>query len=454
MNHKVLILTSRQNFVWTSMEEIITWIENSWVTWSKSHSVNFELINIDETSFKDIAKLAFSADKIVVTCFNIKMANVLSGLRGKLSLNIPWIFYLHGLASFGCWPLYRWEVGNLLTNKDVFVVSCNRDLNQVRVIFPDIPTFVIPFSLPLPEVIRPFKKGPVKKFAFIGRISSQKNLHSLIQAASLLSSDFELHFFGKEDNYGSPLMGMKDEHYLSFLKQLSQDLKIAHKIHFHGFMNRLDIEVMMNKEEWVFIAPSIHSDENFGMAAFRNLLNGHRVILSDWGGHADYPKFFPEQVKLVKVYQSAIGPWLSINELKRAMEEEFPDYHSNTPPEYYSEQYIQTQLEKVFHFQGENSVVRTNFLLDEIIKRREDFLQSNESDGSRIFFSYQDALKDPFFIAYAGGNFQKNEKENNQKVSWVKIQNGLISIHDPHRGHFQLPSETTEFNTLGLSFLS
>jgi hypothetical protein len=81
-------------------------------------------------------------------------------------------------------------------------------------------------------------------------------------------------------------------------------------------------------------------------------------------------------------------------------------------------------------------------------------LQRNESDGSRIYFSYQDNLKDPFFIAYAGGNFQRNEKENNQTVSWVKIQNGLISIHDPHRGQFQLPLETAEFNTLGLSFLS
>lgn len=454
MNHKVLILTSRQNFVWTSMEEIITWIENSWVKWSESHYVNFELINIDETSFKDIAKMAFNADKIIITCFNLKMANVLAGLRGKLSLNTPWVFYLHGLASFGCWPLYRWEVGTLLTNKDVFVASCNRDLNQVSVIFPDIKTFIAPFSLPLPEKIKPFKKNAVKKFAFIGRISSQKNLHSLIQASSLLSVDFELHFFGKEDNYGSPLMGMKDENYLSFLKQLSHDLGIDQKVHFHGFMNRLDIEKMMSKEEWIFIAPSIHSDENFGMAAFRNLLNGHRVILSDWGGHADYPDFFPEQVKLIKVYQSVIGPWLSINELKQAMENEFPPFKNKKAPEYYSEQYIQTLQEKIFNYQGENSPVRTNILLNEILKRREDFLKRNESDGSRIYFNYQDTLKDPFFIAYAGGDFQKNEKENNQIVSWVKIHNGLIIINDPHRGHFQLPANTTEFNTLGLSFFS
>lgn len=434
------------------MEEIITWIENTWIDWAKLNKTHYEFVNVDEVGFKDIAKLAFNADKIIVTCFNLKIANTLSGLRGKLSLNTPWIFYLHGLASFGCWPLFRWDVGHLLTHKDVFVGSCKRDLDQVRVVFPDIKTFIIPFSLPLPENISQKPSSHKKKFAFIGRLSSQKNLHSLITAASLLKSDFELHFFGKEDYYGSPLMGFKDEHYLEELKKLARHLNIESKVIFHGFMNRLDIEAMMDMEEWIFIAPSLHSDENFGMAAFRNLLNGHRAILSDWGGHTDYPEHFPHQVKLLKVYQSDIGPWISINEMKSAMEESFPSFKSFPAPTYYSEASIHAKLSETFAYQGDDSKVTTNPILQTLLERREDFLQKKISDGSRLYHSYADKLKDPFFIAYAGGEFHKNENNNNKMVSWAQSNNGIISIADPHRGHFEL--STPHFHCLGISFQS
>lgn len=179
------------------MEEIITWIEETWSKWAQDNSIECQWINVDEVSFKEIAKYCLHSDKILVTCFNLKMASVLSGLRGKLGIDTPWIFYLHGLASFGCWPLYRWQVGQHLTMKDSFVVSCQRDLAQVRLIFPEIKTHIIPFSLTLPEVIEPKAKGNKKKFAFIGRISSQKNLHRLILATSILSIDFELHIFGE-----------------------------------------------------------------------------------------------------------------------------------------------------------------------------------------------------------------------------------------------------------------
>lgn len=436
------------------MQEIITWIEDIWSKWSDSRSVECHWVNVDETPFKDIAKLCLHSDKIIVTCFNLKIASILSGLRDKLSINSPWIFYLHGLASFGCWPLYRWNVGQHLTSQDVFVGSCERDLVQVRIVFPDIKTFIVPFSLPLPTKIAPKPKPTVKKFAFIGRISSQKNLHTLITSASLLKENFELHFFGKEDFYGSPLMGFRDEGYLDFLKDTAKKLNISDKVIFHGFRDRMEIEAMMNDEEWIFVAPSIHSDENFGMAAFRCLLNGHRVILSDWGGHADYPKHFTHQVKLLNVYSSEIGPWISINEMAKAMSENFDAFDEFPTPSYYSESCIFQSLDEIFNFrEQEITPIATNKILDDLLARREQFLLENKSpDGSRLYQDYRDSLKNSFFYAYAGGEKSKNEKNNDSNVLWVNISNGMISITDPHRGNFSFSEHEIFTNQLGLGY--
>ena len=437
------------------MQEIITWIEEVWVKWSDSRSVDCQWINVDETNFKEIAKHCLHSDKIIITCFNLKMASVLAGLRGKLSINTPWIFYLHGLASFGCWPLYRWNVGELLNSNDVFVGSCQRDVSQVRIVFPTIKTFIIPFSLPLPSHIKSKPKPKIKKLAFIGRISSQKNLHGLIIAASLLQQDFELHFFGKEDFYGSPLMGFRDQEYLDFLKNLASEQGISERVIFHGFMDRVAIENIMNDEEWIFVAPSIHSDENFGMAAFRCLLNGHRVILSDWGGHADYPAYFPDQVRLVKVYHSPIGPWISINELSSALSQDFNSSVNIVSPSYYSEDKVHEAFDQLMNISEDRALsIPTNPILETLLSNRERYLQENHSsDGSRLYENYADPVKNPFFFAYAGGEWRKNETQNNRIVSWVKVTDTAFQVSDPHRGKFTL-SKKEDLAQMGLTYSS
>lgn len=248
-------------------------------------------------------------------------------------------------------------------------------------------------------------------------------------------------------------MGFKDASYLQSLQELTKKCNIEDKVIFHGFMNRLDIEKMMSDEEWTFIAPSIHSDENFGMAAFRCLLNGHQCILSDWGGHADYPEHFPHQVKLLKVYQSEIGPWISINELKSVMEENSPEFESFNVPQYYSEDVIHPLISAAFYFQEEAKTIKTQPLLEDLLQRREQFIQENKSDGSRLYYDYADKLKDPFFIAYAGGEFHKDE-QNNNFVPWIERHDGIIAINDPHRGYFKVQANHPLLNTFGLGFRS
>ena len=128
----ITILSSRKNHAWVSMEEIIVWIENSWMEWARERNIPCQLIMAEDAALSEVARHALSSNFIVVTCFNTSVASVLRGSREKLGIQVPWVYYLHGLASFGLWPLYHWEIGKLLTTNDIFIGSCKRDKDQFQ----------------------------------------------------------------------------------------------------------------------------------------------------------------------------------------------------------------------------------------------------------------------------------------------------------------------------------
>jgi glycosyltransferase involved in cell wall biosynthesis len=464
MNTRLLILTSRKNYIWVSMEEIISWIEKSWEKWAIRREISFKIINVDDSSFAEFTKAALTSDLIVVTCFNASIASFLTPLRGKLSLPTPWIFYLHGLASFGCWPLFQWKVGQSLTSKDAFVGSCSRDQDQFNLVFKNIPCRVIPFGLHEEKDLSPKAKSPIRKFVFIGRITSQKNLHSLILALSILKnhwsdSNWEMHFFGKPDNYGSPLMGRRETNYQKYLEELTLNLKVSENIHFHGFLPREEIESMMEDEQWIFVSPSMHSDENFGMAAFRSLINGHQAILSDWGGHHDFEKEFSNALTLLPVYHSEIGPFMDIKEMVEALKaSRFIELPTKKYPHYYSQERLNLEYDEVWKkaiSQASNDEVSTTPLLNEILQRRDHFIKAGTSDGSQIYADYQDGLKDVFFKAYGEREYQTQHSSAIELCPWVNETSNHFEVKDPHRGQFSLKKsqyQKEDLIKLGLAF--
>lgn len=446
MNNHLLILTSRKNYTWISMEEIISWIETIWKNWAIKRNIFFKIINVDDNHFSDLVKSAMQSEAIVVTCFNTSISNSLYSLRKKLSINVPWIFYIHGLASFGSWPLFYWKIGQLLTTKDIFIGSCQRDKDQFKLIFKNLEHQVIPFGLLENSIARSKTSTEKRKFSFIGRISSQKNLHTLLFSLSILKklykdSSWEMHFFGKEDNYGSPLMGVREKNYQKFLENLTSTLGLTKNIFFHGFVKRNKIDKIMEKEKWTFISPSLHSDENFGMAAFRSLLNGHNVILSDWGGHRDFFNEFSGPVKLVPVYKSSIGPFIDPMELATLIHEKTNLSNILEVPDYYSISNIESKFDLLWSRVRTPSTqvpAMTSSLLSEILDRREQFLKIG-SDGAQIYSDYQDTLKDPFFDAYGQRKYNCSYKESIHLCPWVEESSSYYLINDPHRGQFSLP---------------
>ncbi len=460
-----LIITSKENFVWQSMQEIVPLLENLWLN-SNTESHNVTLIDIDKTPINNYFKLLLAADNIVFTIFTFKISKFAGHLRKNLNLSIRYIFHLHGQATIACWPLFEWDMGHVLTESDIFISTCQRDQNTMDLVFKKHQTELIPFTL-LPFDIKELSLSappiPQEKiiFVFIGRISPQKNLHLLLYAFYLLKKnlpeiDFIFDIFGNEDDLGSPNMEIDCSNYLEHLIELTEQLKLEKNISFKGFVPREKIYKNLKNKKHIFVSPSLHSDENFGIAAFRSLCLGNQVVLSSWGGHSDYLTHFPEQVELVNVNSSTNGPFINpfylLKQLQNAVSK-YTSYFSPQIPKYYSEKKITSLLTSLAItpsvYKG-SPLERTQIAM-QIHKNRNHFLKKNKnnikSKQTQIFNNYKDKISHSFFEKY--GMFDKDKSFSISQhlpvfPPWVSTNENILIIKDPRRGFFEIIIENDE----------
>ena len=314
---KIVVLTSKENFIWHSMQEIIPYIEYSWEQMPQDQFSVVKL-NIDSLPYSELIKEILTASCIVMTCFNYKIITFLKTVRLTLEIKIPWIIYVHNMSTIAFWPFRYFGAEHLLQTNDHFITSCENDLQTLKSIFIHPQATVIPFSkINLQHTLK--IKKPKKEFnslVYVGRISPQKNLHQLFLAYFLVNKLIPLPplvLFGKEDHLGCPNMGIENHNYYSQLLNLSRALNLEKNIIFKGHVDRNEIENYLSSEYHLCVSPSLHSDENFGMAIFTSLILNNFALISNWGGHADFKKKFFNQVELLPINNSALGPTLSAN---------------------------------------------------------------------------------------------------------------------------------------------
>lgn len=104
---------------------------------------------------------------------------------------------------------------------------------------------------------------------------------------------------------GVPNLGIIGKSYLRNLKQLVNDLELEDVVEFGDFLSHDEIDLELKNS--IYISPSVHSDENFGLVAFRALNLGTPALLSHWGGHRDFQHYF-DGVRYFNVYKSLQGP--------------------------------------------------------------------------------------------------------------------------------------------------
>jgi glycosyltransferase involved in cell wall biosynthesis len=304
MQLELLILTTKQNFQWTSMQEILPSLEEMWGNVSELQKLKTKIINVDDNEPKSFLKNYLRAKYIIVIAFNTKIATFIHYIRKVIGCDTQIFFHLHGLATIGCWPLSRFNVLDHLYESDVFLGTCEGDKKCLEVTF-EKNKFIQHFFPITGEIsLEASSLSKPHTLAYVGRISRQKNLHILLKCYLIAISNNEnipnLIFYGEEDNLGAPNLGISCKGYLNELIGMTPTIYINRKIFFRGFVERKKIieELGINH---TFISLSLHSDENFGMAALRSLSIGANAILSDWGGHKNFQPEFPQQAELVDV---------------------------------------------------------------------------------------------------------------------------------------------------------
>lgn len=397
-----IVLTSTQNYVWSSMQEIIPHIVRCWEK-TKNDSHNVEVIDVDSTPLKSIAKQCWQAQNIVITCFNFQIASVLRVLKKDMGIPARLIFHLHNQATIALWPLQEFGLLPLFSQNDLFVSSASRDWESLKQCVHSPQGGVVLFSLSEKDLTTDSHTTiEDNELYFAGRISRQKNLHSIIEALHLLkqkSVHIKFHIFGDEDFLGSPNMGMKDPSYKEELIELIKQFNLQELVIFHGKVDRNELYQSKLENRKIFISPSAHSDENFGIAAFRSLCRGERLILSDWGGHTDYQEYFPSQIEYVDIVPAdEKGLTCKADQIADAITKTLKKNITAFPiPSQYfedniSKQYLQLLSTPIIA----NSPLKLTSLFDKIMERRAQF----KPHPTKIFHDYHDPLAQELFKAY------------------------------------------------------
>lgn len=430
----MLILTSSQNFSWFSMTEIIPEIEELWKEIAKENEYEVIKINVDEVSVKELVSKGIAVEFILVTCFNLKISWALKILRNKVELSVPLKFYVHGMATVGLWPLTFWEWDKFWRRDDSFLVSCKRDLEILKEDFPSINVELLPFTKKRASIDSSYKLNHERhSFYYVGRISEQKNIHSLIFAFSKHLETFPssvLTLFGKEDTLGSPNMGIESTRYREYLNDLLTKLGLVDQVYFRGFVPREKIKSPIPEGKKTFISTSLHSDENFGMAALEALDLGHRAILSNWGGFADFKEHYTTQTRLIDVESGDFGPYVNMSQLVKEMnmtplsEEKIDD----------SKYYLRSQVAKEYKldFFASSSQICDFSLSNKYVKLRLSY--SNDIRSSKIFANYNDENYHYFSKRYAFSSAISTLGTQKELLPWVMIDKEKVIVNDPHKG--------------------
>lgn len=445
------------------MQEIIPSLEDVWMqSSSEEHSVCCFIV--EDFKLKELLPHLINADNIVITCFTVRLAELGHLLRTQFSIEARFIIHLHNMATIGCWPLHQWNLGKALLTTDIFISTCSRDFYAMNHCFTNHRTEIIPFSL-LDLGENESSNSEVAKDSkiplyYVGRISAQKNLHTLIFSLFLLKKKLktlpaQLTFFGGEDNLGSPNMEEYRAGYKEHLIKLVGELGLNDDIKFAGFVQREQLYRKHLNKKHILVSPSLHSDENFGIAALRGLSMGNDAVLSDWGGHTDHAEYFPEQVSLVPVLKSDRGPIIDPFTMASTLNQAFNNFTTTALPklpERYTEQSISNKLCSLA-LQKQNSeglplqvtsvaselYIARNHFYDQFKALNPSFKGDSFQRGCKIFDSYFDQSARAFFSAYGmTGETLTDAGSALFLVPWANNTEDSINIDDFHRGELKL----------------
>lgn len=319
MQKKIAIITTKQNYTWTSMQEVLPALERCW----EDAATKSRIINVDVEPLRNHISFLMSCDALIIIAFNETVSRFILNARINLNLQIPLVLHVYGHATLACWPQYRFGTLDCLNEGDAFVGTCLGDLKCMEYSLLNAKTYNIPYPyFPISNAGQ--RNVGEKVFAYVGRLSDQKNVLQLIHSYNILlemnSKAPALYIYGSEDFLGWPNLGIASTNCLDDIKKLIAKFNLNEKIFLKGFQPRELIYQTLGSDH-IFVSASTHSDENFGMAAMRSLAVGGKAVLSHWGGHQEFKAHCPESVWTTEVIFKNFRPQIIPEEFANCMNE-------------------------------------------------------------------------------------------------------------------------------------
>jgi glycosyltransferase involved in cell wall biosynthesis len=449
----ILVLTTREMDYWLSFQEIVPALERVWARIGRSGREAVRTFCVPLAP--EVEELLFTSSsrvkRIVMLARSPETIRIALHLRQRMKVAAPMIIYVHGDAlegfqAFGALP-------DVLTEMDTLVVTCEAEARTTRCCFPNAQVAVIPFPLVNGFMVNDEGGEPGHEaagLAYVGRVSEQKNLHTLLLALWILRTShgrapqITLDVYGAEDNLGTPHSGLQYPNYGTYLKRLAESLGVQDTVRWHGFKQRDWLFEHVHTQPHVFVSPTLHSDENFGSSLLASLANGHRALTTAWGGHLEFKEWFPEQLSLLPVHRSTRGPILDpvllASAILRAASRKSAAIVDGATLERgraaFSEDSVTTRtLELLSRSGGRPVPLERSPSLRYIDEQRAYY-----GGADRIYSDYADPVLQIFYEAYGMKEpitFQ--ERSSYVLPPWTSYSDGVLRVDDPHRGQQSFP---------------
>lgn len=189
-----------------------------------------------------------------------------------------------------------------------------------------------------------------KLVLYAGRLSLQKNILRLTaEMASAIEKDSRIYFYiiGEFDNRGATPFGLTlpknfyQKEWYKFVRALP--LEIQKRIRHIPQMDHKALADFYCASD-VYISLSTHHDEDFGMAPLEAAYCGLPLVLTHWGGYAEYKDQF-KAVELVPLRLTVHGYKMSSGHIQSALRKALKCSRRKT--KYASIQLVSKQLQKI-----------------------------------------------------------------------------------------------------------
>lgn len=444
----ITIVSTNEVNEWISLIEAASSIIAYWYRYQDS-TTKVELLDLSQGIQKAQAnKVALASDCLVIVKISPTTSQFIK-LTRMINPDCKMIF--HGFESasvyFANTSLYG--IDEYLYQQDLWIMSCEADAELAKLSWKNIKTEVVPLKTLDLHKASEKKTNTCKHIYYFGRISEQKNLNASLFAVSLVADEMRKHgrkfkIFGYEDYLGVPNLRIPSSGYLEDLWATVKQLQIRDLVEFHPAVpvDKMEEELAQG----IFLSPSIHSDENFGLVAFRALKMGTPAILSKWGGHIDLSSSF-KNIEYVDVFETSSGPEVNPCQIAKIL---LKVWNKNPVIEEIKRQFKKLPLE----WNGKDKLLMSDLKL-EVVKRVSDVhpwtLRKWPLYG-KIFKNNHDPKYLMAQRIYGAGKLPVRKKQEQLISPLVSMNSREIKIKDPRLGVLRHPRQGNaeiELNQLG-----